>query len=153
VSLQQCTRVRTIPSVPNTFFHTTAAAEEILQDGFRDAEGSYGLATHSLRGVFVANVPVDCNEGAIGDQVLEIMLPGDVDLTGFELIDEGQHSAYREWCVPAELLNTRAAVRLLTDAEVEARLGQWTDEVYSRRRMPDLPHHREPDGRDKPHGP
>jgi hypothetical protein len=44
-SLQQCTHVRTIPSVPNTFFHTTAAAEEILQNGFRDAEGSYGLVT------------------------------------------------------------------------------------------------------------
>jgi hypothetical protein len=111
--------------VPNTFFHTTPAAEEILRAGFRDAEGSYGLTTLTLRGVFVANIPVDCNEGAIGDQVLEILLPGDVDLTNFELIDEGRHSAYREWCVPAELLNARAEARLLTEAEVEARLRQW----------------------------
>ncbi len=42
--------------MPNTFFHTTAAAEAILWAGFRDAEGSYGLAALTLRGVFVANV-------------------------------------------------------------------------------------------------
>lgn len=119
--------------MPKTFFHTTAAAEAILRAGFRDAEGSYGLATLTLRGVFVANVPADCNEGATGDQVLEIVLPDDVDLTDFELIEDERHSAFREWCVPAELLNTRAAVRLLTDAEVEARLRQWADR--RRRRM------------------
>ena len=91
-------------------FHTTDAAEAILRDGFRDATASYGLATTVRNGVFLADAPVGVNEGAIGDQVLEVTLPDDLDLGDFELVEGGK--PYREWCVPAALLNTRGRLRL-----------------------------------------
>jgi hypothetical protein len=99
------------------YFHTTDAAEAILRDGFRDGTGSYGFITVELEGVFIADTPVDVNEGAKGDQVLAVDLPGDVDLDEHEIVEELK--GYREWCVPARLLNERASVRLLTEGELD----------------------------------
>lgn len=63
-------------------------------------------------------MPVDCNEGAAGDQLLEVRLPNDLDLADFELVeDDGGAKGYREWCIPAKLLNEQAGVRLLDDDE------------------------------------
>jgi hypothetical protein len=63
--------------------------------------------------VFLADAPVDANEGAAGDQVLEVALPDSLDLGDFELVEEGE--SYREWCVPAAVINQLGTVRLLTD--------------------------------------
>jgi hypothetical protein len=95
------------------FYHRTDAAEAILHDGFRDAEGSYMCVGITLRGVFVSNVPLDCNEGARGDQLLEVSLPASVDISDYELIEEGK--GHREWCVPAEIINRYGTVRLLSE--------------------------------------
>lgn len=100
-------------------YHTTPAAEAILRDGFRDATGSYGFVGFELTGVWLGDRPMDINEGAKGDQVLRVEFPGDIDLAEFELI-EGK--PYREWCVPAALVNERATVSLLTDEELD-RMG------------------------------
>jgi len=91
-------------------YHRTASADAILREGFRDDEGSYGFGTITLRGVFLSNVPLDFNEGAKGDDLLAVEVPDDLDLDNFELVQEG--APYREWCVPADLLNTQCAVRL-----------------------------------------
>lgn len=85
-------------------YHTTDAAEAILRHGFRDSTGSYGL-TIELTGVFLGDSPMDINEGAKGDQVLRVEFPDDVDLGDFELVEE--HKPYREWCVPAALINAK----------------------------------------------
>jgi len=106
-----------------TLYHTTNAAEVILTSGFRNGVGSYGLATLELRGVFLADCPVDCNEGAIGDQVLAVVLPDDVDLSDYELVDELK--TYREWCVPAELINRHGQLRLLSEDDVDAACRDW----------------------------
>lgn len=92
-------------------YHTTDAADAILRDGFRDATGSYMLANFELTGVWLGDSPMDVNEGAKGDQVLRVEFPSDVDLADFELIEE--HKPYREWCVPAALINERATVTLM----------------------------------------
>jgi hypothetical protein len=97
-------------------YHTTDAAEAILRDGFRDAMGSYELATLdgtpvTLTGVFLADMPVDINEGAVGDEVIEVALPDDLDLDDFELIQDGK--PFREWCVPAGLINAQGHLRLM----------------------------------------
>jgi hypothetical protein len=117
------------------YFHTTTAdaAESILATGFRDGSGSYGFATVELCGVFLADLPVDVNEGAKGDTVLAVDLPDDLDLSGFEIIEETPHVVWREWCVPARLLNDRATVRLLTEDEVdEIAVKRWaTPGVHS----------------------
>ena len=97
------------------YYHTTDAADAILREGFRDATGSYMFATFELTGVFLGDSPMDINEGAKGDQLLQGEFPVDVDLSDFELIEE--HKPYREWCVPAALINTHATVTLMSDED------------------------------------
>lgn len=98
---------------PSTFYHRTDSAAEILAGEFRDAEGSYGIRGVDLCGVFISDMPLDINEGAKGEQLFEIEVPAHIDLRQYELIQP--RSQYREWCVPAELLNTRCGIRLLPE--------------------------------------
>jgi hypothetical protein len=59
--------------------------------------------------------------------VLEVVLPDDVDLDAWSIVEEGQPAW--EWCIPAEVLNTQARVRLLTEAEVwEVKAARFPDE-------------------------
>lgn len=106
-----------------TYFHTTDAVPEILFEGFRDGEGSYMLAETTLRGVFISDVPLDVNEGAKGEDVFEVVLPDDIDLADYELVEDLK--PYREWCIPAELLNTHGKVRLLTPEEAAECNDRW----------------------------
>jgi hypothetical protein len=92
------------------YYHTTAAADAILREGFRDATGSYLFEDFELTGVWLGDRPMDCNEGAKGDQVLQVKFSADIDLDAYEIVDE--EGTYREWCVPAALINDRAAVTL-----------------------------------------
>jgi hypothetical protein len=99
-----------------TLYHTTGSAEAILRDGFRDGEGSYMFVGLRLRGVFLASRPVDGNEGAKGEQVLEVTLPDDLDISWWAIEEEGL--PVWEWCIPAEVVNRAASVRLIDpDAE------------------------------------
>jgi hypothetical protein len=92
-------------------YHTTDAADEILAGGFADATGSYLLVGMELTGVWLADKPLGGNEGANGDQVLRVAFPDRLDLSDFEVIEDGK--PYREWCVPAALINTHATVTLM----------------------------------------
>lgn len=92
------------------YYHTTDAADDILAHGFRDATGSYMMIGLELTGVWLGDRPMDVNEGAKGDQVLRVEFRDDVDLREFEVIEDGK--PYREWCVPAALINTEATVTL-----------------------------------------
>ncbi len=100
-------------------YHTTFAADAILAEGFRDGEGHY--LTHQIhRGVWLADRPVDANEGAPGDTVLVIEIPEEVMapyewMTEWRPLDEEEVTpelalacrelAYREFLVPAEVVN------------------------------------------------
>ena len=99
------------------YFHVTARAEAILAEGFRDAEGSYGLVGATLRGVFISDQPVGVEEvGVALDELrqletLLVELPDDLDLSDWELVEEGSPPGWRrEWCIPAEVLNRKARV-------------------------------------------
>lgn len=98
---------------PDHFYHRTDASAGILANGFIDATGSYGIAGHTLTGVFISDIPLDINEGAKGDELLEVRIQASVDLREFELVQP--RSPYREWCVPAELLNEHATLRLVDE--------------------------------------
>lgn len=65
---------------------------------------------------------MDINEGAIGDQVLRVELPDDADLGDFEIVEEAK--PYREWCVPAALINARATVTLMDDEAYEEEMAR-----------------------------
>jgi hypothetical protein len=94
------------------FYNTTTRedAEAILREGFRDGPPYPELL--DICGVWLSDIPLDCNEGAKGDVVLEVTVSLSAeDLSLFELIEEGK--PYREWCVPAGRLNGVAGVRMV----------------------------------------
>lgn len=92
------------------FYHrtTNAAAEAILRGGFRDGRGTY-LTANSYEGVWISSVPLDGNEGAHGDVLLAVDIPIQ-RVREFEWVEEGK--GYREFLVPAAVLNTHARVRV-----------------------------------------
>ena len=78
---------------------------------FEIPTGSYMFADFELTGVWLGDSPMDVNEGAAGNQVLRVEFGDDVDLDDFEVVEE--HKPYREWCVPAALINARTSVTLM----------------------------------------
>jgi hypothetical protein len=105
-------------------YHRTdrEAAETILRQGFRDGIGQYmSNTTHS--GVWLSNVPLDENEGAFGDILLEVStdMP-ESEIAQYEWIEEGK--GFREFLIPAAEINSRMKIRI-----VEDRRG-WTPDWY-----------------------
>ncbi len=93
-------------------FHgtTEAAADAILAGGFRDGEGFY-MTDVRIVGVWLSDVPLDCNDH--GKLDCTAMLAVDIELTpdevaSWELVEEGK--PYREWLIPADVVNARARV-------------------------------------------
>jgi hypothetical protein len=102
------------------YHRTTAeAAATILGTGFVDREGYYGHEDDAgepvrLCGVWVSDVPLDANEGAKGDTLLVVNLRMPLSsLADYELIEAGK--TYREWCIPAAVLNQMASIAIVTD--------------------------------------
>jgi hypothetical protein len=86
------------------FYHRTSAAvaATILREGFRDGTGNY-LTDRKWSGVWLASEPLDENEGAFGDTLLEVQVRGTSEtLARYEWIEEGK--GYREWLIPAAIL-------------------------------------------------
>ena len=101
-------------------FHRTAHADPILREGFRDAEGHYGFHDEDgqvpVRGVWLSEFPLDENEGADGDQLLQIEVPDTVALE-YEVAEDGK--PYREFLIPADVLNQFGPPRLVSPEEEE----------------------------------
>jgi len=98
-------------------FHVTTskAAESILSSGFADHSGLVGFRA-ALNGVYVSAFPVTVNEGAKGDTALEIIFESTSDqmFHEWEIVEVGK--PYREWCIPAAVLN-KGEMRQLTEDE------------------------------------
>jgi hypothetical protein len=89
---------------------TEESASSILAHGFTDATGSY-LTDQEFTGVWLSSVPLDANEGADGDTLLRVTLNiPEAELANWEWVEEGK--PYREWLIPAEVINSRAIVVL-----------------------------------------
>ena len=96
------------------YHRTTAAnAEQILRDGFRDATGTF-MSTREHSGVWLSDVPLDINEGADGDTLLQVELPEQV-IADFEWIEKGK--PYREWLIPAQRINEQAKASIVDEDE------------------------------------
>jgi hypothetical protein len=105
---------------PLTFYHVTTetAAARILEQGFGDAVSTY-LTSSLHRGVWVSDAPLNMNEGAKGDTVLELRLScSNARIAHYEWIEEGK--PYRERLLPAKLINTCGRVRVVCDTEDDA---------------------------------
>jgi hypothetical protein len=94
-------------------YHRTASAASILAHGFDNSTHPVTLVLERP-GVFFSTVPLDCNEGCKGDQVLRLDVPEHL-FTDWEITMEG--SLYREALIPAHLVNAYPPT-LLTEAEV-----------------------------------
>ena len=97
------------------YYHRTAAAADTVTHGFCDASASYGLVGITRTGVFISDQPLGTEDEADGDQLLMVSLPQHVDLRDYEIAQDS--TSYREWCVPAELLNRWAHVKPVSDAD------------------------------------
>jgi hypothetical protein len=58
-------------------------------------------------------------QGAKGRQLLEVTMPDSIDLSYYELVEEDK--PYREWCIPAEIINRNATLRLVPFDEEPSR--------------------------------
>lgn len=96
-----------------TLYHRTPAADAILAEGFRDGFGLY-LTAQLWSGVWLSDKPLDENEGAKGDDLLALDIPEDA-IAEFEWVQEPSFG-YREWLVPAEVVN-RYPCRLVVEDE------------------------------------
>jgi hypothetical protein len=95
-------------------FHLTSrsAALSIENDGFRDVRGKYPDLLGMEQGVWVSDRPLDSNEfGTVIDDsaILEIEVD-ESQVHDYECIDDG--IPYREWLVPAAILNAGRARRI-----------------------------------------
>jgi hypothetical protein len=96
-------------------FHRTnpQAAASILQEGFLDGTGTYGTS-RNRSGVFLSSEPLDENDGACGDILLEVNLHmTEAELARYEWVEEGKW--YREFFVPAAEINPRMTARIVED--------------------------------------
>ncbi len=101
-----------------TLFHRTtpANAEQILCTGFRDGTGHY-LTDREWTGVWFSDQPLDVNEGAEGDTLLRVDLNlTDDAIADYEWVEE--EKGYREWLLPAQLVNEHGTVATVRDEEV-----------------------------------
>jgi hypothetical protein len=108
-------RLERDPSGALVVFHrtTNAAASAILADGFRDWTGTYMLGVE-LVGVWISNRPLNRGQGTKGDALLRIVLAAsEDDLAEFEIVEH--EKTYREWCVPAAMLNARGRATISED--------------------------------------
>jgi hypothetical protein len=91
-------------------FHRTTptAAASILPNGFIDRTGTY-MTGQEFAGVWLSDVPLDYGQGAKGTTLLRIHTAlTEGDLSEFEWVEDGK--PYREWLVPADLINTTSKV-------------------------------------------
>jgi hypothetical protein len=99
------------------FFHRTSrsTADAILATGFRDGSGCY-MTEETHVGVWLSDVPLDCNEGANGGVLLLVaMALTEAEQDQYEWVEEGR--SFREWLFPAKLVNERAVIREVTEEE------------------------------------
>jgi hypothetical protein len=113
--------------MPTLCHRTTAqAARAILEGGFRDRRGHF-LFDIEVEGVWLSDVPLDGNDFGHADwNTLLAVTLDDQYLIDCEVIEEGNDRSYREWLVPAAVINARGKVRLVPSDEEEAASRRWS---------------------------
>ena len=112
--------------MPTLYHRTTAlAAQVILDSGFRDNRDNFGFVNEAgepfeLKGVWLSDVPLDGNDFGRDRETLLAVTLDDHDLIDCEVLGEGNFQSYREWLVPAAVINARGKVRLVLGEEEEA---------------------------------
>lgn len=95
-------------------------AEHVMAKGFEDHTGQY-MTDRAWTGVWVSDRPLGCMDGAplTATVLLEIDLrASESHVADYEWVEVGK--VYREWLIPAELLNSYACIRVVSDEEEAA---------------------------------
>lgn len=102
------------------YYHRTRrkAARAILRRGFKDATGTH-LTAQLWTGVWVANVPLDSNEGAKSGSLLAVDIQAKY-VRRHEWKERGK--GYREFLVPAKILNKYGKVSEIAEEAEEEEL-------------------------------
>ena len=101
-------------TIAMNLYHRTFAAEAIIRDGFRD--GEHNRLTPDIRhGVWVYDEPLDEQEGALGNVLLVLSGVPEAMVADFEWNHWGRLSSFREFLVPAEVLNRFPIVGIYPD--------------------------------------
>jgi hypothetical protein len=95
-------------------YHRTAAANEIVAHGFRDGAGYY-LTNTIHEGVWLADRPLNDDEGAKGDDLLGVVIPDEL-LAQYEWVEETK--PYREFLVPAAVVNEYGPPRFVDEDQL-----------------------------------
>ena len=85
---------------------TTEETHTILRDGFINDLKYRGISCIYLADTLAAQP---------GEQLLEISLPAEIDISPFEIFAPG--ARWREWCVPANIVNQYGKIRQLPEDE------------------------------------
>jgi hypothetical protein len=85
---------------------TTEEAHAILCDGFINDSKYKGIC-----GIYLVDAPA----AKPGEQLLEISLPAEIDISPFEIFAPG--APRREWCVPVGIINQYGKTRQVSDDE------------------------------------
>lgn len=96
------------------FYHRTNVNEgrSIVENGFKNSSG-YFLGNRIWTGVWLSSVPLDCDPSK--DEAL-LMVKLEIEpknLSRWEWTSEGK--AYREWLMPASIINRCATVETVED--------------------------------------
>jgi len=80
------------------------------------------MTKNNYSGVWLSDVPLDENEGANGDILLEVNTDmTESEIAQYEWIEEGK--GYREFLVPAAEINSRMKIRIVKDRRMDTGLG------------------------------
>lgn len=93
-------------------YHRTSAesADAIVISGFKDSTDKY-MSNEDQAGVWLSNTPLDPNEGTQDGPLLLVELAlSEQELTKYEWI---QGNSYREWLIPADLINSNSKVTMI----------------------------------------
>ena len=97
-------------------YHRTYEAEAIIRGGFHDVEGIYLTPTlDAHHGVWVSDRPLDEQEGALGNVVLEISGVPEAAIVDHEWVHPVHLRSFREFLVPADVLNHFPIVGIYPD--------------------------------------
>jgi len=123
-----------------TLYHATTreAAASIVRDGFRDPDPFAPRTEFAGQvGIWLSDAPKSSvNNVAQGDSLLEVRFElSEKELAEWEDLESDPEWAggtvhlplpgYREWCIPADLVNRLGSVRLLGEAEADEVRLAW----------------------------
>jgi hypothetical protein len=115
-----------------TLYHRTQSesAETILHEGFKAGIGTY-ITVNERTGVWLSNVPLNIVDlSPSGPTLLRVTLSlAEADIERFELVEDGK--PYREWLIPAEVINANSTIEMLDEAAEEAILEEIRTKMYS----------------------